>query len=387
MVKILGLTVIAIRLPGVILGLGAIVAGFFLIKRTLSFKCALTFMAIMIACPWHVMQSRFGLDCNLLSSMMIISIALLAVSKKWWQYLIAGISFGLTLYTYALSYIIVPIFLAFTMGYLRFIKKITIKNVMIFGIPIAILATPLILMLLVNMGYLEQINFGITIPKLFSFRAGELGVSHILENLQNLILLLTSDGLMYNSIPEFGTIYYFAIPLAGIGFVISGRQAWQSLRKEQIHVSSYMMFLFIANLCLICLTPTNVNKANSIYIALLYFIMIAIWKIYQKCKPVAFVIAAVYGITAIAFFHYYFYEYSVQYANIGLVDKELVATIQQMEQTSTEEKIYIGTQIHQPSAYAAYALQISPYELNQTKRGEIGANWKDVMPFGRYYFK
>ena len=101
-VKILGLNIISIRIPGIILSLLAILSGFILIKKTYGIKSGILFMCLMIVCPWHVMQSRFGLDCNLLSSMIIISTTLLVISKKWWQYLITGISFGITLYTYAL---------------------------------------------------------------------------------------------------------------------------------------------------------------------------------------------------------------------------------------------------------------------------------------------
>ena len=181
-VKILGLNIVSIRMPGMILSLVAIIVGFLLVKKCCGKKSALTFMALMIVCPWHIMQSRFGLDCNLLSSMIIISIYSLVVSKKWWQYLITGIFFGISLYTYALSYLIIPILLLFTLIYMLYTKKIKFINIVIMGIPIALLALPLMLLLLVNNGFIEQINWIITIPKIYNYRAGEIGLKNISEN-------------------------------------------------------------------------------------------------------------------------------------------------------------------------------------------------------------
>ena len=50
------------------------------------------------------------------------------------------------------------------------------------GIPIALLATPLIYLILLNKGYVTRTNFGIfTIPKLFFFRQGEISINNLLQ--------------------------------------------------------------------------------------------------------------------------------------------------------------------------------------------------------------
>lgn len=53
-VKVIGLNVIAIRMPGIVLSLLAILSGFILIKRTHGTKCGILFMCLMLVCPWHV---------------------------------------------------------------------------------------------------------------------------------------------------------------------------------------------------------------------------------------------------------------------------------------------------------------------------------------------
>ena len=382
-VKFIGLNVIAIRMPGIVLSLLAILSGFILIKRTHGTKCGILFMCLMLVCPWHVMQSRFGLDCNLLSSMIIISITLLVISQKWWQYLITGISFGITLYTYALSYLIVPILLLLSLIYMLYVKKIKFKDIIILGIPIAILAIPLILMLLVNMGYLNQIDWIITIPKLFSYRGNEISLNNILYNLSIFKNIIESDGFIYNSIPEFGTIYLFAIPLALSGMVVAIIETIKSIKNKKFNITAIMLFLFIANIILMCLTTVNVNKINSIYIALLYFILIMLKNIYKHFKIGFFIIILIYLIMSITFFKYYYNDYNIEHSSIGLVDNEIVDIIQRIEEIDKEKIVYLHLNIREPWIYALYSLQMSPYEFNETKH----ENWNETFSFGKYYFE
>lgn len=382
-VKFIGLNVIAIRMPGIVLSLLAILSGFILIKRTHGTKCGILFMCLMLVCPWHVMQSRFGLDCNLLSSMIIISITLLVISKKWWQYLITGISFGITLYTYALSYLIVPILLFLSLIYMLYVKKIKFKDIIILGIPIAILAIPLILMLLVNMGYLNQIDWIITIPKLFSYRGNEISLNNILYNLSIFKNIIESDGFIYNSIPEFGTIYLFAIPLALSGMIVAIIETIKSIKNKKFNITAIMLFLFIANIILMCLTTVNVNKINSIYISLLYFIFIMLKNIYKHFKIGFFIIIVIYVIMSITFFKYYYNDYNIEHYSIGLVDNEIVDIIQKIEEIDKEKNVYLHLNIREPWIYALYSLQMSPYEFNETKH----ENWNETFSFGKYYFE
>lgn len=50
-VKFIGLNVIAIRMPGIVLSLLAILSGFILIKKTHGAKCGILFMCLMLVCP------------------------------------------------------------------------------------------------------------------------------------------------------------------------------------------------------------------------------------------------------------------------------------------------------------------------------------------------
>ena len=264
-----------------------------------------------------------------------------------------------------------------------YIKKIKFTNIIILGIPIAIFAFPLILMILVNLGYLNQIDWIITIPKLFSYRGNEINFNNILSNLSIFKDIIKSDGFIYNSIPEFGTIYLFTIPLALSGMVVAIIETIKSIKNKKFNISAIMLFLFIANIILMSLTTVNVNKINSIYISLLYFIFVMLKNIYKYFKIGFWVIILIYLIMSIIFFKYYYNDYNIKHSSIGLVDNEVVDIIQKIEELDNEKNVYLHLNIREPWIYVLYSLQMSPYEFNETKH----ENWNETFSFGKYYFE
>lgn len=119
LIKIFGYSINIIRTPAVILRLLIFISGLFIMKNENNKLKTFSFLFLLTISPYFIMQSRWGLDCNLMVGFLTISVCLLiqAITKNNIKLLfISGLLFGLTLYTYALSYIIVPILLFF---YLR----------------------------------------------------------------------------------------------------------------------------------------------------------------------------------------------------------------------------------------------------------------------------
>ena len=82
LIRFFGLSVFVIRLPAVILSVITIILAYALAKKYIGNKFALVLSFLITICPWHIMQSRWGLDCNLLSSFIMISVFTLLNSKK-----------------------------------------------------------------------------------------------------------------------------------------------------------------------------------------------------------------------------------------------------------------------------------------------------------------
>lgn len=196
-IKVFGFKLFSMRITAVIFNSIAILLCYFMIKKHIGEKSALLVTLLLAINPWNIMSSRWGLDCNLLAPCLIISLFFLLKAQKWYEYVFAGIAIGITLYTYALSYAIIPIFLILLLGYMLYTKKITFKNIIILGIPIFIFALPLMLMILVNNGIINQINWIITIPKLPNYRGSEISLGNVIPNLKSLDTIFIYDDLPF----------------------------------------------------------------------------------------------------------------------------------------------------------------------------------------------
>ncbi len=383
LIKIMGFSIFTIRLPAIVLGILAIIACYFMTKDKLGERFALAFMALIAICPWHIMSSRWGLDCNLLAPMSIISIFLLSKAKNTIGYITAGISFGLTLYTYALSYIILPIFLALSIIYMLYTKKIKFKNVVIMGVPIFIFAIPLMLMLLVNNGIIEQIDSFITIPKLFSYRGTEIKLSLVRNNISFLKTMFTNDTLVYNALPEYGTIYLFAIFLSIFGFFVEINNLVRNIRNKKFEINSIILFLFIAGItCMLIIDDPNISKANVVFIPLLFFVTTTIQHIYRNYKTFFYIIIILYAINFISFSNFYFKKYEIKYEYQPCFERDLTDALNYVEDKFEKNNIYIYTSSPEPYIYTLVKNRISPYEFNET----LHEGHKNDFSYGRYYF-
>lgn len=383
-IKILGFSIFTIRLPAFFLGIIAIVLSFFIVKDKLGEKFALTFMALITICPWHIMSSRWGLDCNLLAPMSIISMYFLLRAKTWKGYIVAGIFIGLTLYTYALSYIIIPIFLVLTLIYMLYTKKISLKSVIIMGIPILLLAIPLMLMLLVNNGYINEIKGFITIPKLWVYRGNEIKIETIIENLNFFKTMFTNDELVYNALPEFGTVYIFASFLSVFGFFIELNNLIKNIKNKKFEINSVMLFLFMSVImCMLIIEGPNINKANACFIPLIFFACIAIKHIYKNYIYAFYIIMILYVISFVYFEDFYFNKYSIKYEYQPFFESDLIGALNYVDNDLgfKDKDIYIFTSSVQPYIYTLINKRISPYEFNEM----IYKNSENGFSYGRYY--
>jgi len=381
-----------IRLPAVLFSIGGIIAAYFLVKEHRGKTMGLIFMFVITMIPWEIMKARWGLESNLLSPMFIISIFLLskAVKKQKSRYfLLSGISFGITLYAYAVSYVILPIFLLMTFIYLKAKKEINLKQMIFFGIGIIPFATPLILMVLINNNVINEIKTNyITIPKLPLYRQGEVSISNIKDNLFSIWGILYTDKLPYNALPGFGTVYTFSFALLFGGIYIFIRKINGSKKISEIFLNSnkadiFMLFAFISSIiCGLLIYAPNINKINAIYIPMIYFISLTIYYILQNRKKFFLIIIAMY----IIFFTMFCVKYFSQKSPNILFDNSTMQVTEYVDNkfTDTSRKIYFDKMavFRQPHIYTLLANKISPYEFASA----MPNTWSPVISYGRYNF-
>ena len=114
-VAIAGLSEFSIRLPMAIVGCISLIVFYFLIINIFdNKKIALVSLGFFAICPWHIMKSRWGLECNLFPDLILLSVCFLVLGlkkKKTWLQVLAFVCFALSSYSYGTSYLFLPLFI------------------------------------------------------------------------------------------------------------------------------------------------------------------------------------------------------------------------------------------------------------------------------------
>ena len=313
-IAVFGPTSFALRLPAAILGCITIYAFYYICKNIGDEKFALLSAFLLSVMPWHIMQSRWALDCNYFVGFITISVALLIKASENNKFFPLAAGFlGLTLYTYALPWVVMPLFVAGAIAYLLYCKKIRFDRYLFIGIAVlAVLAVPLLLFVMVNYGIISEIRTPvISIPKLSHFRSDELSLSPkaMIKRLYDTLVLFVSqdDGRVSDVTPMFGLYYKFSNVLILIGIAICITEAWKSLKERKTDYGVLITLLFICAMILGSTTEIFFSRINIIHIPMTFFLVKGVWFLIEILGDKALRVAVgVYGCCCIAFLMYYF---------------------------------------------------------------------------------
>lgn len=367
-VKTFGFSIATIRLPALLFYIVSIACmGYLVVKQDNRIRAWLT-MFLIVICPWHIMQSRYALDCNLLAPMMVWCMIGVLQSKKWWQYGLTGMVMGITLYTYSLAWLIMPVCLFVWIAYLLYTKKIQGKHIVVMGIPIGLLAVPLFLFLAVNNGLLPEIQTSwITIPALYEFRSGEIGIHNLIEIADNLKKMMVKGPL-----DPTDCFYYAQWLLAIIGIGITLAELVKHRKEKQFVFSHFILLTVLAIwIPLLFVSDMNTTKANALYIPILYFAAIGIQEICRHIKPLWIGMIVLHLVAFGVFEWYYFTSYNAD-GRHGYNDVYLYQISQDLETKFPEREVYVITyRLAQSYIYTAIANLISPAEYMNTREAVL----------------
>ena len=270
-VAIFGLNVVAIRIPVLILFTISMYYFYKIFKELYGNKAGLIALFIIATNPFHIMSSRWGLDCFLLLPMMIISSYYLIMAYKYSsKYLIPSAVFlGLCLYSYSLCWVLIPFYLL-VYAYLYFKKahKKIDKNLAIGLLILFIMALPLLLFLLVNYNIIPEIKGFISIPHLTKMRVGEITLNNIPDNINNLFNILFGCQLVHAVSATDGSFNMMGSLLLISGFVLV---IFNIFKKKNIYLTSITIMFIISVLYALCLFGLNEYKATFLYPFFLFF--------------------------------------------------------------------------------------------------------------------
>lgn len=358
-IKILGFSTLAIRLPILIMTIVSMFFILLLVEKVFDNKI-IALIAIMLVAinPWSIVQSQWILDCNFFPHMLIISICLLIIGikdKKSSLLYASMVSFALTLYTYGIALYIVLLFLFFTCIYLLVKKKVTLFQILICILIFGIIAIPIILMSIINIFNLPTIQIGkLTIQNFEYFTRtsdmlifSEDKLQTFQENSECLwdLLIKQNDKLIWNSFPNYGTIYLISMPFVTCGIIATLIYYFKSEEQRNSLSIILIIALLVCLLCGILINEININRLNAIWYILLIFNAIGIYelvKIIKFKKITVLIIVFLYSFNFASFIKYYYKNGCKEIADSYTWSRGLIDAVKYVNEDENINKIVIS---------------------------------------------
>lgn len=367
-------SVLMMRLPAVIFSFLTFLFGMRIAQRQYPTSLALPLAVggLITVCPYFILASRLAMDCNLMLGMSSVFLYCLmcAVSEdKISRYVFAGIAGGITLYSYALSYVVLPIFLIGAFFYVVWVKKFNLKGWIAMAIPLGLLALPLILVQCVNAFDWPEMKLGIfTITKLEGYRITELRPFSWGKFATALHSVFLGDDLDYNTVPGYLNLYGITILFFAIGLLGYIKQCVKSIRQRQWNMSVLVLLWFLIMLFLGGHVLSNVNRLNAIFLAYVLIAVEGIRILCAFCKNVVWQRALAGGIVVaylllfLNFGNYYYRgSYTRDHYPLSYFDITVSGAVQFLEEHPEfrNQATYVaGSEI-----FMALSILESPYEL------------------------
>lgn len=324
-IAMLGATVWAIRLPQAIIGCLAILSAYFFGCELFDKKMGLAFAAMLAINPWHILQSRFGLDANLAAPMLLFGMTFLCryLNGKRKSLLPATIFLGLTLYCYAITWPLVPLILVLTLIFyrkrIRFDRKLWGCVALLF-----LIALPLILFMMINLGWMPEIRTALfSVPRLAQMRTEEFGFRNLYRNFRwNLAVLWAQyDNIWWITNKEVGAYYYISTPFILLGMIVHAWEFFKVLRKRQELPLHFMMAIWFGAMFVIGLGVERglFYKLNCLHIPIIFYGIYGLAATIRYLKRFRWLPKFCVGVYLVSFcyFVYSVVSYPVDYSTFG----------------------------------------------------------------------
>lgn len=280
-IKLLGFNTIAVRLPALLISCGGVALVYLVGRRLFDEKLALTVMALAAINPWHFMQSRWALDCNLFPHVFLLAFYLLLLGLEKCRYLyLSMIFFGLTFYCYGIAvYSVIP-FLAVYAAWCLWKKQLRPGEILLCVLIFGAVALPEILVMAINLFHWNTIETPLFTMSRFpestrgndilflNFSLSQLG-RNIWATVKSCFLQLPDN--LFNTLPAFGPLYHISIPFMAVGTVGFTRSLFREKDvRQQTRMLALWGFLLTGVWVGLITYEVNVNRINIIFYPLIF---------------------------------------------------------------------------------------------------------------------
>ena len=275
-----------LRLPQAILGVLSCYIFYRSIKICYNKNIALIAFFIIAITPWHIVQSRWGLESSACTFGMLTGFFFYLKSLKKIKYLYLSVLFYVfSLYSYAVTWIPVFFIILFYMGYLLFINKKNYLHILGALSLLFILTIPLMIFLLVNYGLVDEINGRyISIPRLIYWRSSEWGYNNLAIKLSALysIFIKPTDFFIFSYIPKFGLFYPLSLFFIFLGIFNLLKKLYTDLKHNKTSYNlPIAIWLFVGIFYGVGLFPSS-TRLNFLYFPLVWLIVLGVSFIPKK---------------------------------------------------------------------------------------------------------
>lgn len=430
-IKLLGLTELAVRLPGALLGVATVFMVYLLVGELFPRRKHYSLFAIhyslaeiaalfLAISPWHLHFSRGGWEVNVAT--FFITLGLWAFIKglkqdKWWY--ISVLSFVASLYTYHAARIVVPLLgvglLAWALRR-NLVSKYQTKHVLLGGLVGVLFLIPLALDFLGPAGVSRAAGVGLFADTGPFWRTNEQRGEHkdfrsplavVLHNkpinyglsfLENYsdhfwgeFLFLSGDEIQRNRVPEMGQMYLVSLPLVVFGLI--------SIAKSPGGWVPILFWLLVSPLAaaLTFQAPHALRAQNMVVplVVISAYGALNLWQWIGSLKiPRAATVILLYGFMVVyawdftRYLHQYYvhmaktYDFSSQY---GV--KELVQYVKENE--GKYQKVVVTDRYDQPYILFLFYMQYPPEKFQGahelTARDQFA--FSTVREFDKFVFR
>ncbi len=349
-ISLFGTGIVKLRLIPAICGV-LTVALFYLILRMIfwekSYRNEVSLLGafFLAVCPWHVILSRWSLDCNIMPFNLLLALYLFLIGAKKKStlfYALSAAAFAVCMYSYGAATIVVPVFLLIMCIYGLRKKILTFSQLVISMVTFLVVFSPLLWFYCVNyLGFPEVVTPYFCINKFTAARTGEAFISFdgnlgakVLGNLKSMILAVTigdASHTLAHYYPGYGALFAFTFPLTGLGFVLSVLQcggikvsvningnggkksySYDSDSEAELYSVGNAAFLALtfANVLLLMVILPDTSRMVMAYIPFIYFFLRGAEFVVARSKVLLAAVAVILAIGAVSFTRDYFTDYN-----------------------------------------------------------------------------
>ena len=314
-VRFFGLSTVTMRLPQLLVSMMGAVCFYLFVRDSFGRRAGLIAAALVAINPWHMLQSRWALDCNLLPHFFMAGLYFLnrgLSGRRVWLY-VSMVCFGLCMYCYGIALYTVSPFLLFLGLYLVLKKRLSLRELLLCGGVWLLVSWPFLLTMAINYFKWDTISLPFVTLQYFpgSVRSNDIlffsgdffnQLSANVKSFVNVVILQEKD-LPWNDMAGFGTMYKFAIPLAvpGLFALIKTRDSGRALA---------LAGLFAGIFAGIATNGVNINRVNLVFYFVLLLIVLGLDFVISRVRNFTLPTAAVFALAACLMTVSYFGDYA-----------------------------------------------------------------------------